>query len=331
MKNITVIGAGLSGTLLIINLLRQRSREDVRIRWIDRRNESDLGPAYSTGEDYLLNVPCEIMGAFSNQPDHFLNWCRKQNIAAEKGDYLPRKLYRRYIQAMLRQAKEQQPENISLERIQGEVENIQFSDRGLLVVMQGGDSFPADKIVLALGNAPPRHPRTRSRDFINDRRYVQNPWKHEVFSNLSPDETIVFIGSGQTMVDLVTGLQKRKHRGKMIAISRRGVLPFSQAKLEPYPSFFEEELQGQTRISNVFRSVRKHIRIAAEKGLDPRAVIDSLRSHTPALWMQLPPAEKRRFLRHVFRYWEILRSRIPPQSEKIIKELKTTGQLRILA
>jgi len=61
MKNITIIGAGLSGTLLAVNLLRQYCSEPVRIRLIDRRNQNDLGPAYSTDEDYLLNAPGDKM------------------------------------------------------------------------------------------------------------------------------------------------------------------------------------------------------------------------------------------------------------------------------
>jgi hypothetical protein len=40
---------------------------------------------------------------------------------------------------------------------------------------------------------------------------------------------------------------------------------------------------------------------------------------------------KRRFVRHVFRYWEIIRSRIPPQSASIIDALIAWGQLSIIA
>ncbi len=59
MKHIVVIGAGLSGTLLMINLFRQNSSVPIRISWIDRNDEKELGPAYSTNEDYLHNVPVE--------------------------------------------------------------------------------------------------------------------------------------------------------------------------------------------------------------------------------------------------------------------------------
>lgn len=329
MKNIAIIGAGLSGTLLAMNLLRQARQDAVQIKLIDRRSELDLGPAYSTNEDYLLNVPVEMMGAISKDPEHFLRWVQAKDVAAGKGDYLPRKLYREYIQTMLQQAWDGKNKNVTLERIQGEVEDVEISDNRARVFVREQGDFMADKVVMALGNSPPEHPRTRSRAFIEDKRYFQNPWKVDIFKDLSADDKIIFIGTGQTMVDLATGLYKKKHRGKMVGISRRGFLPLSQKKVDPYPSFFDE-LEGQSRMLPIFQIVKKHLQIASQKGVDSRAVIDSLRPHTPAIWMQLLPAEKKRFLRHVFRYWEIIRSRIPPESERIISELQSSGQLKIL-
>ncbi len=72
MKNSAMIGAGLSRTLLTMNLLKQRPDIPVQISWIDRNDGNDLGPAYSAIEDYLLYVPIDIMGIFSDNPAHFL-------------------------------------------------------------------------------------------------------------------------------------------------------------------------------------------------------------------------------------------------------------------
>jgi uncharacterized NAD(P)/FAD-binding protein YdhS len=330
MKDITIIGAGLSGSLLIMNLLRRTCEDAVHIRLIDKRSAHDLGPAYSTNENYLLNVPAGMMGAFSQDPEHFLKWTQSKGITANKGDYLPRKLYREYIQAMVEQAWHEMEENKTLERIRGEVTELTITGKQARLFVRNYGDFLTDKVVLALGNSLPKNPQTKNRAFISDKRYSRNPWNPEVLTNLSPNDDILFIGTGQTMVDLATGLYKRKHRGKMTAISRRGILPLSQKMVDPYPSFFEE-LRKHSGISGILRVVRKHIGIARQHGSDSRAVIDSLRPHTTAIWMQLPTAEKRRFLRHVFRYWEIIRSRIPPQSENIIRELQSTGQLKIIA
>lgn len=329
MRSIAVIGAGLSGTLLIINLLKRDYNDKVYIRWIDRSNEDSLGPAYSTNEDYLLNVPVEKMGAFPEDPEHFLKWSQQKNITASKGDYLPRKIYRKYIKELLQEARNEKKDNIILERITSEVEDIKIIDKCANVIVEGYMTFSADKVVLALGNAPPKHPVVKSLYFIKDKRYIQNPWNADIFKSLSESDTVFFIGTGQTLVDHAVWLYKKNHSGRMIAISRHGYLPMVQKRLEPYPPFFDE-LNGQSTISSVVHIVRKHIKAAAEKGLDPRSVIDSLRPFTTAIWTQLAPGERKIFVEHFARYWEVIRSRMPPASEKIINELISSGQLHII-
>lgn len=329
MKDITIIGAGLSGTLLTMNLLRQDCSDNVNIKLIDRNSENDLGPAYSTNEDYLLNVPAEMMGAFSKDPEHFLQWTLKKKINAKKGDYLPRKLYRKYIQAMLQRALDEKQENKILQRIRKEVINIKINGNKAKVFIKDNGDFITDKVVLALGNSLPKNPPTKNHAYVNNERYIQNPWNSDIFRDFSSLNKIIFIGTGQTMVDLATGLYKRNHKGKMVTISRHGIFPLVQKKVEPYPSFYEEII-GHSSILSIFQIIRKHLKMADEKGMDPRAVIDSLRPHTKAIWMQLPVEEKRKFLRHVFRYWEIIRSRIPPASDEIIREMRLSGQLKIL-
>ncbi len=252
------------------------------------------------------------------------------NIDVTEGDYLPRKLYREYIRELFQDAFDNKADNVSFERIEGEAVDVKMLDGKPAVTMINGTEFVADKIVLALGNAPPRNPQVNNQSFLNDKRYIQNPWDTQIFERILPDDTILFIGTGQTTVDLATGLYKRKHRGKMISISRRGIFCLAQKKVEPYPSFYDE-LEGVKDFLSVFSIVRKHLLIAEQKGFDPRAVIDSLRPHTTLIWTNLPPEEKRRFLRHAFRYWEIVRSRIPPASEETMNKLKTSGQMKILS
>ena len=82
----------------IVRCLRQRS--DAR-SW--RRTLH--GTAYSYEADYLLlNVPAGRMGAFSEDPEHFLTWNRDRGAHADPWDFLPRRLYRDYILALMREA-----------------------------------------------------------------------------------------------------------------------------------------------------------------------------------------------------------------------------------
>ncbi|HMQ60632.1 MAG TPA: helix-turn-helix domain-containing protein [Flavilitoribacter sp.] len=43
MRTIAIIGAGLSGALLTMNLLKQSSDQPVFIKWIDRNNANEMG------------------------------------------------------------------------------------------------------------------------------------------------------------------------------------------------------------------------------------------------------------------------------------------------
>jgi uncharacterized NAD(P)/FAD-binding protein YdhS len=63
LKNISIIGGGLSGVLLSINLLKQATKNKFSVTIIDRNTENYLGAAYSVNaESLLLNVPACRMG-----------------------------------------------------------------------------------------------------------------------------------------------------------------------------------------------------------------------------------------------------------------------------
>lgn len=330
MSDIAIIGAGLSGRLLALNLCRYGSSNH-RIRQIDRGDPGAMGPAYSAREDYLrLNVPAGRMGAYADDPAHFLSWARQRGIDAGEFDFLPRRLYREYIFELLERARRAHPNGPPLEYVRGEVTDIELSGGGATIRLASGQTFDSAKAVLALGNFPPRHPPIKNRAALQSPRYARDPWAFGVLNALSPSDRVFIIGTGQTTVDLLLALESRAHRGPIVALSRRGIFPLAHGRWERYPSFYAE-ISASQRTREVFRSVRKHLARAQSLGIDPRAVIDSMRPDTQALWQSLPESEKRRFLRHGFRYWEIIRSRIPIGSEALLQRMRSSGRLRVIA
>jgi uncharacterized NAD(P)/FAD-binding protein YdhS len=165
---------------------------------------------------------------------------------------------------------------------------------------------------------------------LQSRRYVRDPWAPGVLAPHSRTDNVILIGSNQTTVDLAVALYRRGHEGQIVAISRHGLLPMAHRRLESYAPFFAE-IKDSKRILDIFRTVRKHLDRAKAMGIDQRAVTDSLRPDTQTLWLGIPVDEKRRFLRHLFRYWEIIRSRIPPESEAIITAMRDSGQFNVIA
>jgi uncharacterized NAD(P)/FAD-binding protein YdhS len=58
-------------------------------------------------------------------------------------------------------------------------------------------------------------------------------------------------------------------------------------------------------------------------------MVDALRPHTPGLWQRLSLPDKRLFLRHVARYWEVHRHRVPPATAQKIDQLRSAGRLSV--
>jgi uncharacterized NAD(P)/FAD-binding protein YdhS len=332
MHSIAIIGAGLSGRLLVLNLLRYATPgNNVKIMLIDREDENSMGPAYPTGEPYLLlNVPALRMGALSEDPGHFLKWIQNRGISAAEWDFLPRYLYREYILELTHWSVSENRDFTQFEYICGEVLDIEIINGRARIHLGQNDDVFADTVVLALGNFPPRDPPIQNLNALKSRRYVRNPWSSDAITSLSPHGTVVFIGTGQTMIDLAISLHMRNHKGNIVAISRHGYLPMTHKDFQVYGSFYEE-IKDYKSLLDIFRIVRKHLARAEGMGIDTRAVIDSLRPDTQKIWMGFPPEEKLRFIRHVFRFWEIIRSRIPPESESIINLMISSGHLKILA
>lgn len=329
MHNITIIGAGLSGMLLSIQLLKQaKGLQPLTITLIDRYPGDQMGVAYSSNEEcLLLNVPACRMSAFADDAAHFMK--RVNDVGSKTGpwDFLPRKLYRKYLHELLQEAVEENPYT-SVTRICGEATDITMNN-GVAMVLVNDKTIPSDKVVLAPGNFLPRPLSVPDGAFYNSPFYSADPWRDDFFSSISSDAAVVLIGTGQTTVDIVQRLHARKHTGKITAISRHGWLPLSHSSFSPYPSFYGEVI-GLSTIAEVLRCVRKHFANAASKGMDVREVIDSMRPYTQELWMKLPLAEKGRFLRHLFRHFEIVRSRIPPENMSVVNAMRQSGQLVIV-
>lgn len=330
MTRIAIIGAGLSGRLLALNLGRQAT-SSVSVLTIDRCEAQYMGPAYSNEAEYLLlNVPAGRMGALPEDPEHFLKWAAQRGARVGPWDFLPRRLYRDYVLDLLQQVQQERTGGPKFEHVRGEATDIETRRDGATVHVEGAESLVVDKVALALGNFPPRDPPIANRTALESRRYVRNPWDLGVLDSVSRSDPVFLIGTGQTTVDLAVALNERAHEGRIVALSRRGLLPMAHRGFEPYAPFVAE-IGNPRKVLDIFRTVRRHLERAEAMGTDRRAVIDSLRPDTQRLWLGLPAGEKRRFLRHVFRYWEIIRSRIPPESEAIIHRMRASGQLEIAA
>src|SRR5690606_3032178 len=185
-----------------------------------------------------------------------------------------------------------------------------------------------DVAVLALGNlpAPPRGEFPPS-------GYVADPWRPGALEAI-PDAPVLLLGTGLTMLDVALALAAPGRRAPMLAVSRRGLVsrPHRPAHPHPPPRAPLASLALWPRTARgLLRGLRAEIALAAAAGVDWRDVLAGLRADTPALWRELPLAERRRFLEHLRPWWDVHRHRAAPETACAVEALRRAGRLEVLA
>ena len=329
MKKITIIGGGATGTLLAVNLIKHAGDSPLEINLIEKKNRVGRGVAYSATEDFhLLNVPAAKMGAFPDDIEHFHRWLAAQSYDYAPSDFVPRRLYGEYLRAVFEETLENKTANVTVNAFDDEAVDVSTDGAAAQVFTDSGEIINSDKVVLAFGNFLPPHPKSESKSFIESDRYFRNPWRADLAEKINATDDVFIIGTGLTFADVVMSLHHNRHTGKIVGFSTRGLLPAVHELGHTYPSF-AGELKPLTRITDLLKIVRRHIAEAESNGGNWRAVIDNLRPPTQAIWQTLPAAEKRYFMQHLSRYWNVARHRLPPETGKVLDELQATNQLQI--
>jgi uncharacterized NAD(P)/FAD-binding protein YdhS len=313
---VAIVGGGFSGTILAAKL----ARLGIGSVLIDGSGRTGQGVAYSTTEPaHLLNVRAEGMSAWEDDPNHFA-----QAFEAAGGDrrgFAERRYYGRYVREILDQfvrvghVDVEQATTVGARR-DGETWQVDLDD---------GRTVAARALVLATGNQEPEPLRVL--DGVGD-RVLNNPWtgpaKAAVSQLAQSGGSALLIGTGLTMVDLVLSLEAQGHRGRIVALSRRGQIPRGHADFDPAPVALAELPAANLR--GLWRWLRQR---SARVGW--RAAVDSLRPHSHALWQNLSTADQQRFMRHARPWWDVHRHRIAPQVADIVHRMIAAGQLEVVA
>ena len=278
------------------------------------------GVAYSTTEPaHLLNVPADGMSAWAGDPDHFA-----RRFEAEGGDrcgFAQRRFFARYLGEMLDKA----VSTGCIELVEKTAVGGTHEGSGWRVSFDDGSSIGARALVLAVGNQEPES--LRAFEGVGS-RFIRNPWgadaRAAVQELAKSGETALLVGTGLTMVDLVLSLDAAGHRGRIIALSRRGLVPRGHADYQPV--FVEQEEVPTGSVRALWRWLRQR---GAEVGW--RAAVDSLRPHSHPLWQSLSADQQRRFLRHARPWWDVHRHRIAPEVAATVARMVAGGRLEIVA
>lgn len=330
-RHIVIVGGGFSGVALAARLLRRDSAA-LRITLIEAGERIGRGLAYGTAVDaHLLNAPADAMSLYQDDPQRFLRWAEREGVATAGSDFVPRLHYGRYLEESLREAA-RAPDAHFETWPRARVADVMRGLGGWIVQLADGRRIACDEVVLATGNPAPADPLAA---WLPDGspRYLRDPWAAGGLDEVAPDEAILLVGTGLTMIDVLLTLERQGHRGRVHALSRRGLLPRAhppvrEALPDDLKQPFLEQLPRLT-LRSLVRAVRRTMVEAVVRGLGPQVVIDAMRPMLPALWAAMPPAERRQFLRHVRPYWDVIRHRAAPQVAAVVERLRSEGRLTV--
>ncbi|MBV9758004.1 MAG: FAD/NAD(P)-binding protein [Alphaproteobacteria bacterium] len=329
--SIAVIGAGFSGTLMALHLLR-RCPASTSVLLFERNSQFGRGQAYSTGNpNHLLNVPAAKMSAFGDRPLDFLSWLRTEaELGAEPppsgSGFVSRHRFGSYVRHLLNE--ELRGGRDRLQLIRGDVQSLRRSGNDIVVECTGKRPVRVNTAVLAVGNFPPEPPPVADPSFYGSALYRSDPWAPDAFAGLDPAAPVLLIGTGLTMVDAVISLLDAGHAGPITALSRRGLLPLRHAPgavaEEPAPAF-------PTSVVALLQVLRRESAHSLLRGGTWQQVVDQLRPFMQDVWQAMSLADRARFLRHLRPWWDIHRHRMAGPVAERIEAARHRGQLRILA
>ena len=308
--SIGIVGAGFSGALLVVHLLRY-CRPGDKVYLIEKRAGFGRGLAFSTtNQNHLLNVRAGNMSAFQDRPEHFVEWLQRRSVddgpAPDGNSFVSRRRYGTYVRSLLCDELWLEGKGPNLYLVPDEAVSLHEAPERVSLTVAGGRCYQLDYVVLAAGNLPPDR---------SEGAYFGDPWHPGAIMGISRFAPVLLIGTGLTMVDVVQSLIEEGHRGPIRAVSRRGLLPQVHAPTQPI-DIAAEDLPPTTSVVRLMRWLRHCVREAESNHCDWRSVVDGLRPHIPDLWRRLSLDERRRFLRHLRPWWDIHRHRMAPPSDR---------------
>ena len=309
-ERVAIVGAGFAGTMVAVQL----ARRGLAVTLIGRGDQIGRGVAYSTEDAaHLLNIPAAKMSAWPDRPDDFVT---KTGVDPEA--YVPRMRFGAYLRAILAKA--------AVAVVDGEAVAAAQGAEGWMVRLADGRAIEAAAVVLAPGNQPP-DALPQARD-LPETLFAPDPWgplgRAAIATAVASGGDVLAVGSGLSMVDIAVSLDAAGHKGKLVAVSRRGQRPrVSFEKRSAVPS--SDTAPGGSLI-DLWRWVR-----ARTDQIEWRDAVDSVRPRTHELWQSLSAADQRRFMRHARPWWDVHRHRVAPEIGATIERMIADGRLEVIA
>lgn len=357
--HLVVVGGGFSGVSFVVQCAR-RFPQPTTLTVIEPRTEPGCGIAFSAAHPaHRLNAPDAVHVLDPEKVDDFLDWLEEtgtltrdpEAMHADGTNYIRRGTFGEYVRDLFEQARASNPSNSILQHIASRAVNISETKQGLAVTLETGERLDADMVVVATGNEPPAALPPFQGVVGAHPAYTADPWKENALGRIGLDEEVLLIGSSLTAADVIASLLSNGHTGPIASISRSGLLPARRPipdaahpglsgtalgsmawdRITRTNTLFVEKHGQLDSVSKICRALRADIAEAGKQGLPWQGPFDDLRDSVRAVWPRLDNEEKRRFLRHLRRWYDAHRFRLPPQLERLLDKAVERGQLSFVA
>jgi uncharacterized NAD(P)/FAD-binding protein YdhS len=353
--HVIVVGGGFSGVSFVVQCAR-RFPWPATFTVVEPRAEPGRGIAFSAEHPaHRLNAPDAVHVLDPEKVDDFARWVEEtgtlvrdpEAMHADGTNYIRRGTFGEYVRDQFERTRDNNPSKSELRHVVSRAVEIEESKPGLVVTLETGERLSAGIVVVATGNEPPATLPQFQAPLESHPAYVADPWAGDALERIRPDEGVLLIGSALTAADVVASLLSNGHTGRIDSVSRTGLLPARRPRpdagrpvltgaalssmawdrISRTNTLFVEKHGQLDRVTQICRALRADIADAEKQGLLWQGPFDDLRDSVRAVWPRLNNEEKRRFLRHLRRWYDAHRFRLPPQLERLLDEAVERGQL----
>lgn len=312
--SVIIVGGGASGVLLAIHLLRDRGA-DIGVSLIEKRPDLGRGVAYSTrNPGHLLNVAPKNMSAYPDDPEHFWRWLieRGEIDGSDPFVFVSRRIYGDYLNDIVTRIEADEGPHGRLHVVREECISLTETGLGVEAGLSNGTSLMGHFAVLAIGHDD------------------QTPVPPIAANDESRDLPILILGTGLSMVDAYLSLREEGHRGPVVAMSRRGLLPNAHKRVTPL-RIDAADVPFGTDLTYFTAWFRDFAETTEREHGDWRMAVDALRPFNQTIWQNWTPKTRKRFLEHLRPWWDIHRHRMPPAAHAQLAEAILAGHVKVIA
>lgn len=226
---VAVIGGGPAAVSLCAQFaaeLRAKNwHEPIEFCVFERQDRIGVGLPFSSKADcFLLNLPTDVMEPIHGRRGDFTSWTLANPDVPKNTKFPPRRFFGDYLESVALET-QRSSESFGLKinfRTGVEVTAIrQEPNGGFMVDIGGVPTLQADYICLCTGHAAPK----RFQRLEGHKNYSPNPWAPDAYNSIDQMATVGVLGTRLTAIDVARRLIAGGHKGKIMMVSRSGLLP----------------------------------------------------------------------------------------------------------